>query len=101
MPACWAQSMRRRVPPMSVARLVSDSRAPVAAWMMASIPATALHRIDVAARLAAEDAGAVARLAQEHDHMSPERSGPAGDEDVHFLPSCSPKKVTTRRHASS
>ena len=61
----------------------------------------ALHRIDVAARLAAEDAGAMARLAQERDHMSPQRSGPAGDEDVHFLPSCSPKKVTTRRHTSS
>src|SRR5256885_13373129 len=30
----------------------------------------ALHRIDVAARVAAEDAGAVARLAQERDHMS-------------------------------
>src|SRR5690348_7356253 len=58
-----------------------------------------LHRVDVAAGMAAVDARAMARLAQQHDDVATKRSSATGDQDVH--PSWSLKNLTTRRHASA
>src|SRR5690349_22256064 len=59
----------------------------------------ALHSVDVAAWMAAVDARAMARLAQQHDDMATKRSSATSDEHVH--PSWSLKNLTTRRHASA
>ena len=43
----------------------------------------ALHRVDVAARLTAQDAGAMARLTKQHHDVATKRSGSAGDQNIH------------------